>query len=119
MAVTSLPSRSPSSRTASTVIDATSGVPLQSRWTMAVAGPSVMPVTVPGSLLRALSFMARRLPSSPVTEAFWDEQAAAFDTEPDHGLRDPVVRAAWAALLHELLPPAPAAVVDLGCGTGS
>ena len=22
-------------------------------------------------------------------ERFWDEQAASFDTEPDHGLRDP------------------------------
>jgi ubiquinone/menaquinone biosynthesis C-methylase UbiE len=51
--------------------------------------------------------------------AYWDEQAATFDAEPDHGLRDPAVRAAWAALLRARLPPAPAAVVDLGCGTGS
>jgi SAM-dependent methyltransferase len=51
--------------------------------------------------------------------AYWDEQAAAFDEEPDHGLRDPAVRAAWAALLRDRLPPAPAAVLDLGCGTGS
>ncbi|MYR55167.1 SAM-dependent methyltransferase, partial [Streptomyces sp. SID625] len=26
----------------------------------------------------------------------WDAQAAVFDDEPDHGLRDPRVRAAWA-----------------------
>jgi len=51
--------------------------------------------------------------------AYWDEQAAAFDEEPDHGLRDPAVRAAWAELLRARLPPTPAAVVDLGCGTGS
>jgi SAM-dependent methyltransferase len=50
---------------------------------------------------------------------YWDEQAAQFDAEPDHGLRDPAVRAAWAALLRSRLPPAPARVIDLGCGTGS
>jgi SAM-dependent methyltransferase len=50
---------------------------------------------------------------------FWDEYAATFDDEPDHGLRDPVVRAAWASLLLPVLPPAPARVLDLGCGTGS
>jgi SAM-dependent methyltransferase len=54
-----------------------------------------------------------------MTEGFWDAQAAAFDDEPDHGLRDPGVRAAWAELLRRLLPPPPAAVADLGCGTGS
>ncbi|WP_179118504.1 methyltransferase domain-containing protein [Saccharothrix sp. ALI-22-I] len=50
---------------------------------------------------------------------FWDDQAATFDEEPDHGLRDPDVRRAWADLLLPLLPPTPASVVDLGCGTGS
>ncbi|EOD65707.1 class I SAM-dependent methyltransferase [Amycolatopsis vancoresmycina] len=49
----------------------------------------------------------------------WDAEAASFDEQPDHGLKDPAVRAAWADLLLPLLPPAPAAVVDLGCGTGS
>jgi len=49
----------------------------------------------------------------------WDAQAEGFDDEPDHGLRDPGVRAAWSALLTEHLPAAPADVVDLGCGTGS
>lgn len=51
--------------------------------------------------------------------AFWDEQAASFDQEPDHGLLDPDVHAAWAALLLPLMPASPAAIVDLGCGTGS
>lgn len=50
---------------------------------------------------------------------YWDGQAAAFDQEPDHGLTDPTVRAAWADLLHGWLPARPSDVVDVGCGTGS
>lgn len=50
---------------------------------------------------------------------YWDAEAARFDEEPDHGLRDPAVRAAWLALLREHLPEPPADVIDLGCGTGS
>ena len=50
---------------------------------------------------------------------FWDAEAATFDEEPDHGLRDPETRAAWLALLTEHLPPAPARLADLGCGTGT
>lgn len=50
---------------------------------------------------------------------FWNEQAAGFDDEPDHGLADPAVRRAWRALLQAHLPAAPSDVVDLGCGTGS
>ncbi|MGX1157864.1 SAM-dependent methyltransferase [Streptomyces albogriseolus] len=49
----------------------------------------------------------------------WDARAAAFDEEPDHGLRDPRVRAAWAARLKDWLPGRPGDVLDLGCGTGS
>jgi SAM-dependent methyltransferase len=49
----------------------------------------------------------------------WDAAAATFDDEPDHGLRDPAVRAAWSAVLLPTLPPAPARVADLGCGTGT
>ncbi|MEV5147032.1 class I SAM-dependent methyltransferase [Streptomyces sp. NPDC052727] len=52
-------------------------------------------------------------------EADWDARAAAFDDEPDHGLRDPEVRAAWADRLRSWLPGHPADVLDLGCGTGS
>jgi ubiquinone/menaquinone biosynthesis C-methylase UbiE len=51
--------------------------------------------------------------------AYWDSQADAFDEEADHGLRDPRVRDAWRRLLLAHLPAAPAAVADIGCGTGS
>lgn len=57
--------------------------------------------------------------SLETTRAGWDAEAAAFDDEPDHGLRDPAVREAWRSLLLEYLPPAPARVADLGCGSGS
>ncbi|MEV5547161.1 class I SAM-dependent methyltransferase [Streptomyces sp. NPDC052309] len=49
----------------------------------------------------------------------WDAQAAVFDDEPDHGLRDTDVRRAWAARLRSWLPARPGDVLDLGCGTGS
>jgi SAM-dependent methyltransferase len=49
----------------------------------------------------------------------WDAQAASFDDEPDHGLRDPVVRRAWAGRLASWLPARASDVLDLGCGTGS
>ena len=49
----------------------------------------------------------------------WDAEAATFDDEPDHGLRDPTTRAAWLGLLATHLPPPPARVADLGCGTGT
>ncbi|MFG2787549.1 class I SAM-dependent methyltransferase [Streptomyces sp. NPDC048419] len=49
----------------------------------------------------------------------WDAQAASFDDEPDHGLRDPEVRRAWAVRLASWLPARASDVLDLGCGTGS
>ncbi|KUO11137.1 class I SAM-dependent methyltransferase [Streptomyces sp. DSM 15324] len=49
----------------------------------------------------------------------WDAEAAGFDEEPDHGLRDPEVRAAWAERLRGWLPGRAGDVLDLGCGTGS
>jgi ubiquinone/menaquinone biosynthesis C-methylase UbiE len=51
--------------------------------------------------------------------AYWDSQALTFDDQPDHGLRDPHTREAWKQLLLPQLPPAPAMIADLGCGTGS
>ena len=54
-----------------------------------------------------------------MVRAFWDQEAAMFDDEPDHGLRDATVRQAWSKLLAAWLPPAPATVLDIGCGTGS
>jgi len=50
---------------------------------------------------------------------FWDAAAPTFDDEPDHGLRDPRTRTAWAARLAGWLPTGPWDVLDLGCGTGS
>lgn len=50
---------------------------------------------------------------------YWDAQAAAFDNQPDHGLREASVRAAWRALLRRYLPPPSSDVLDLGCGTGT
>jgi SAM-dependent methyltransferase len=49
----------------------------------------------------------------------WDEAAATFDDEPDHGLRDPTVKAAWGAVLLPRLPSVRCRIADLGCGTGS
>ncbi|MFI5755924.1 methyltransferase domain-containing protein [Streptomyces sp. NPDC051569] len=49
----------------------------------------------------------------------WDSLADSFDQEPDHGLLDPAVRAAWAARMTDWLPGEPSRVLDLGCGTGS
>ncbi|MEV7182478.1 class I SAM-dependent methyltransferase [Kitasatospora sp. NPDC093679] len=57
-------------------------------------------------------------PHAPIA-AYWDAAADTFDDEPDHGLHDPAVRAAWASRLHGWLPEPPAHVLDLGCGTGS
>lgn len=51
--------------------------------------------------------------------AYWNEQAADFDADADHGLRDPTVRQAWSDLLLPLMPPAPARILDVGVGTGS
>ncbi len=49
----------------------------------------------------------------------WDAAAADFDDEPDHGLRDPEVRQAWASRLRSWLPERACDLLDLGCGTGS
>lgn len=63
---------------------------------------------------------ARRI-AAGVTEGrlVWDAEAEHFDDEPDHGLGDPDTRAAWRALLLGILPEVPAALADLGCGTGT
>ena len=54
-----------------------------------------------------------------VDDTDWDGQAASFDDEPDHGLRDPEVRRAWAGRLRSWLPGRASDILDLGCGTGS
>ena len=50
---------------------------------------------------------------------YWNNAAASFDKEPDHGLHDPQVLYAWTELLKSWLPSDKAAVLDVGCGTGS
>lgn len=52
-------------------------------------------------------------------DADWDREAARFDLASDHGLLEGEVRRAWRRLLQAHLPPAPAQVLDIGCGTGS
>ncbi|MBM7442131.1 trifunctional class I SAM-dependent methyltransferase/NUDIX hydrolase/VOC family protein [Streptomyces sp. HB132] len=54
-----------------------------------------------------------------MTTIDWDAAADSFDEEPDHGLRDPAVRDAWARRMETWLPTARSTVLDLGCGTGS
>ena len=50
---------------------------------------------------------------------YWDDLASTFDDAPDHGLRDPLILDTWTALLKTWLPHTTAAVLDIGCGTGS
>ena len=57
--------------------------------------------------------------TDPSQIAIWDAEAPGYDEPLDHGLGDPAVRAAWRDLLLGLLPPPPARVADLGCGTGT
>ena len=52
-------------------------------------------------------------------ESYWSDQAGSFDNEPDHGLSNSRVRAAWARRLEEWIPAGDVTVADLGCGTGS
>lgn len=54
-----------------------------------------------------------------IISEYWDGRAATFDDQPDHGLIDPVVEAAWTRRLTSWLTQPPARVADLGCGTGT
>jgi SAM-dependent methyltransferase len=49
---------------------------------------------------------------------FWDEDAATYDRSAAHYPQRPQEQAAWAATLRRLLPAPPAAVLDMGAGTG-
>jgi SAM-dependent methyltransferase len=49
---------------------------------------------------------------------FWDEDAATYDRSSAHYPQRPQEQAAWAATLRRLLPAPPAAVLDMGAGTG-
>ncbi len=50
---------------------------------------------------------------------YWDNAAASFDNEPDHGLQESRVLQAWMELLRTWLPADKAVILDVGCGTGS
>jgi SAM-dependent methyltransferase len=56
-------------------------------------------------------------PLEPIRE-FWNDDAATYDNSEGHRPRSPAVLAAWSAALFDLLPPVPAAVLDVGAGTG-
>ncbi len=49
---------------------------------------------------------------------YWDEDSAVYDSVPHHHPIDPGEQAAWSAALADLLPPAPARILDCGAGTG-
>lgn len=49
---------------------------------------------------------------------FWDDDAATYDGSPGHAAHTVAERAAWTATLAQLLPDAPARVLDMGAGTG-
>jgi 2-polyprenyl-3-methyl-5-hydroxy-6-metoxy-1,4-benzoquinol methylase len=53
------------------------------------------------------------------SQHYWDDLASTFDNEPDHGLRDSVIRETWTELLKTWLPSTNATILDIGCGTGS
>jgi SAM-dependent methyltransferase len=50
---------------------------------------------------------------------FWDRDAATYDLSASHAVSDPLEAAAWRAVLRGVLPEPPAAVLDVGAGTGS
>ncbi len=49
---------------------------------------------------------------------FWDVDAATYDSSASHHPQRPQEQAAWSATLRRLLPQPPAAVLDMGAGTG-
>lgn len=49
---------------------------------------------------------------------FWNRDADTYDETSGHALEAPAVTAAWEAVLARLLPDPPAAVLDVGAGTG-
>jgi SAM-dependent methyltransferase len=50
---------------------------------------------------------------------FWDRDAETYDRSASHAVSDPLEAAAWRAALRAVLPEPPAAVLDVGAGTGS
>lgn len=50
--------------------------------------------------------------------AYWGKRAESFDQSFAHAIAEGAEFAAWAAEIARHLPPAPARVLELGCGTG-
>ncbi|MFF7450816.1 MULTISPECIES: methyltransferase domain-containing protein [unclassified Streptomyces] len=63
--------------------------------------------------------MVKHRESDAHADMDWNAAARSFDEEPDHGLHDPEVRAAWSERLRSWLPGRAGDILDLGCGTGS
>lgn len=53
------------------------------------------------------------------SQQYWDDLAATFDNEPDHGLHDSLIRETWTEFLKTYLPETKVDILDIGCGTGS
>jgi SAM-dependent methyltransferase len=53
-----------------------------------------------------------------IVRQFWARRAAEFDREPDHVLHTVSQHKSWLELLGRFCEPAPAKILDLGCGTG-
>ncbi|MCA0203591.1 MAG: class I SAM-dependent methyltransferase [Proteobacteria bacterium] len=50
--------------------------------------------------------------------AYWSERSRSFDADFGHGIAPGAEALAWAAPMRAHLPPAPAEVLELACGTG-
>lgn len=50
---------------------------------------------------------------------YWDRDASSYDRSASHAVSDPLEAAAWRAVMRQVLPEPPAAVLDAGAGTGS
>ncbi|HLA93753.1 MAG TPA: methyltransferase domain-containing protein [Actinomycetota bacterium] len=50
---------------------------------------------------------------------FWDADSHTYDETKSHAISDPLEAAAWRQALREVLPAAPATVLDAGAGTGA
>jgi hypothetical protein len=46
------------------------------------------------------------------SQQYWDDLASTFDHEPDHGLRDSVIRETWTDFLKTWLPQTNATILD-------
>jgi ubiquinone/menaquinone biosynthesis C-methylase UbiE len=50
--------------------------------------------------------------------AYWNQRGASYDQQPGHASHGGQEHRAWLSALADLLPPAPADILDVGAGTG-